>query len=40
MATQMAEGFKESLKDLNHRTEITVLKEDPNIAPNNCSGIM
>ncbi|KAJ8717492.1 hypothetical protein PYW08_005891 [Mythimna loreyi] len=40
LATQMSDGFKDSIKDLHHRTEITVLKEDPNIAPNNCSGII
>uniref|UniRef100_A0A2A4K5N6 RNA 3'-terminal phosphate cyclase n=1 Tax=Heliothis virescens TaxID=7102 RepID=A0A2A4K5N6_HELVI len=40
LANQMSEGFKEKINDLHPRTDITVLKEDINLAPNNCSGII
>ncbi|XP_063894394.1 RNA 3'-terminal phosphate cyclase [Helicoverpa armigera] len=40
LANQMSEGFKEKISDLHPRTDITVLKEDINLAPNNCSGII
>lgn len=39
-ATQMSDGAKEKICNLYPRTQITALKEDANVAPHNCNGII
>ncbi|CAH1640474.1 unnamed protein product [Spodoptera littoralis] len=39
-ATQMSDGVKEKICSVYPRTQITALKEDANVAPHNCSGII